>query len=149
MSGYPHLSCLLYMLLLSAPPVECACIRLLLRVYVCWRSEVTTLLTYSTKPNKAIWQLKRSCISSKYMSSWQYACCCMPRLQPATWARMRLPRAYVCMLPLSMLVRMHAGPHSAALPVLANENTWNRKHLLQHTPETCETFEIYLCNICV
>jgi hypothetical protein len=33
--------------------------------------------------------------------------------------------------------------------VPANENTYNMKHLLQHTSEIGETFETYGCNICV
>jgi hypothetical protein len=35
------------------------------------------------------------------------------------------------------------------LPMPANENTCNMKHLLRHTSETDETFETYACNICV
>jgi hypothetical protein len=69
-------------------------------------------------------------------ASCSYACCC---------ARLRMPVA-----------AMHASAHTHGdrlrlhlLPVLANENTWNGKHLQQHMLETCETFETYSCNICV
>jgi hypothetical protein len=54
-------------------------------------SEVIAFLTCNTKPNKAVWQLERLCISNKYRSSRQYACYCnMPRLRPATRSRMCL-----------------------------------------------------------
>ena len=65
------------------------------------------------------------------------ACCCAFR-----FASMLRARACAC---------RWGPPTPVPLPgaAPANENTHNIKHLLQHTSETGETFEIYTCNISV
>jgi hypothetical protein len=106
-------------------------------------SEVTAHLTCSIKPNKAVWQLKRPCISCKNGSSWQYACCSyMPRLWPVARARTRLLLcAYACLLLLRML--LHTPTYAYCRYTCWCSCTRGHLHLCAHflfllmkTPET-------------
>jgi DNA-binding transcriptional LysR family regulator len=80
------------------------------------------------------------------MLPWLCACCCSPPLHAT-----RPPQA-----PAAVHARYAAGhahgdhlcPRS--LPMPTNENTYNMKHLLQHTFETDETFgNIRLQRMCI
>jgi hypothetical protein len=79
------------------------------------------------------------------------ACCCIPRLLRVSactcYMRPHAPASSCYTRLLLHVYACHVAAHACkdrlylcSLPVLANKNTCNMKHLLEHTSETDETF---------